>query len=776
MTDNIAPDIATHQNTKFMEQRVLDTQTAFPNSILKLPKSVDNEMADGEWSVKHQLMKPVLVRQAQWQTTNARNERLIEFSFPGILTTESLIRDTLAIYSLYKMSPCFRIQINATQFNAGQLICSFDPFTLSSATSPTTYNADVYNVFSATGFPHVRIMASESDPVELKVPFIHPRNFLTTNVNTFDNLGYFRVSVLNPLTAADSASSNVTVSVWIYAADSEVHVPINIHEPILEATSLIGSSLLSPLANLASNATNKIGNAVTMNAGQALKTIGGLLNPGSDKLDYPSISLSSEKTIIPVENLAVGIGRSRSQRLALDPFSMNPTPDDIAGETMESMDLLDIVRTPFLITQVGFKTTDPIGTRLFTIPVHPAIAPNIYNNTVPPFKIRQPTYLSYVSNAFSYWSGGISFDIEIVATRFHVGKLLFAYLPNSGDPSTFAQASSALPSVVIDIQQTSHFTFTVPWNSSISMKSTSLLSNVNYSEVINGSISCFVLNTLNAPSNVASSIEFNVYAYAASDYNLYVPSRPLMNTASTVIPSLESTSGISIEADSNQPHPTSVFLSKDQNLSRSRPHFGESYSLIDLIKRFSYLTTYTTQDVNTIDVAPIKEAGTLFNRNQSISILQYFAYLYSAWSGSIRYKLAFNTNRMSTTSITTCHIPNIDSYNFLVTTNLSTDEITQFYGNARTHLSQDSAIEIEAPYYSKYNMLITRDSTTSTKIPSQYFSNGIITINPKMVGGDNFIYDIYIAAGDDFRFIYRRPPPQDITNINVYTLTPTINI
>jgi hypothetical protein len=78
-------------------------------------------------------------------------------------------------------------------------------------------------------------MASESDAVELCVPFIHPRSFLTTNnASIFNNMGRFRVTILNPLAVAEGTSPNVTVSIWVYAKDASVHVPIQDHVPILE--------------------------------------------------------------------------------------------------------------------------------------------------------------------------------------------------------------------------------------------------------------------------------------------------------------------------------------------------------------------------------------------------------------------------------------------------------------------------------------------------------------------------------------------------------------
>lgn len=235
MIDNLAPDYSKNVNTNFDEQRVVQQQKAYQHSNLQLSKVVENEMSDGSWMVKQQLMKPVQLAQVDWSTSQNRNTDIYSANFPSVLSgIDSLFTRTLRMYAYYKVSPCFRVQINTTQFHQGQLICSFDPFSQSSRGS--TINPDItFDHFYATGLPNVKIMASESDAVELKVPYIHPRSFLVTNQqNVFNNLGAFRVTILNPLVVAEGTSSTVSVTIWTYAVDAQVHVPIQDHDPILD--------------------------------------------------------------------------------------------------------------------------------------------------------------------------------------------------------------------------------------------------------------------------------------------------------------------------------------------------------------------------------------------------------------------------------------------------------------------------------------------------------------------------------------------------------------
>jgi len=787
-----------------MEQRITDSQVAYPSTQIQLSKSVEDEMADGTWLARSQLMKPVQIGQNTWSVTQERGFNLFDFSFPKVLEDiDSLALRTLRMYSFYKLAPCFRIQLNSTQFHQGQLICAFDPFSFTKL--PNT--SDIYTFAYATGLPHVRIMASESDAVELKIPFIHPRSFLTTNSQNFNNLGNFYVTVMNPLNAAEGTTPNVTVTVWMYALDAEVHVPIQDHTPILEPTSNLlpqekknmnrnqNLKMESPppqkrtIGEIGGSIFDKglkaFGNLLTGNVGQALRTGQGLIDDLGEMFgfDYPVDPINPIKTIMPVENMSVGIGKSRAQRMTINPMSLHALPDDIASESLSAMSLKQIVQIPMLISQFEFSATAQQDALLNSFPIHPQLSPVVVTPDVTGG--IQRTYLSYVSNAFTYWSGGMKYDIEVVATRFHSGKLLFAYVPNTDSIPTYQQAATSLPNVIVDIQQTSNTTFTVPFTSSTSMKSTLLKTERSpneFTDAATGLLVCYVQNALTYASNVAPKVEVNIYQYAAEDYKLYVPRRFALDIPNQA---LQATSGISIMESTNIGHKTSAVLSKDQSISKARFHFGEDYNLLDIIRRYSFYlhSPFTlrpdesfTYDVD--DVSPLLES--LPDDDYIETFLSYFARIYSAWSGSIRYKYIFDSPRTSTSTFTISHHPDPEHLRFIDEDRLSQGMIpltaNNGYSVVRTNLSQDNAIEIEVPYYSKYNMLLTRSVVDRyrDKTYAEYTNNGELFLvhgnDRDLTTERTEVADIYVAAGEDFRFIYLRPPSIDLSDGLVWTL------
>nr|QLL27728.1 putative capsid protein [Leveillula taurica associated picorna-like virus 1] len=751
-----------------------------------MPTSIEKEMSDGVWMARNQLMKPIQISQVDWSVTQSRNTNIVELRYPDLLgLQESLVYRTLRMYAFYRISPVFRVQINATVFHQGQLIVSFDPFELCTS-SPEFYS---FTHIYATGLPNVKIMASYSDAVELKIPFTHPRSFFSTNsTEPYNTLGTFRITVLNPLIAAEGASSTLSVTTWVYGIDAQVHVPIQDHdlelnyeEDEFEPTAKVSnkesssqslfSSVLNQGKTALGNVTDIVGNVISGNIGQALRSGQGLIDTLGNVFgfDYPSRTVQPPKTISPIENLSLAKGVSQSQRLALDPFSLHKLHDDIALESMDGMNLKRLMQMPMLLTQFTFSSTSTRGTLLKSIIVNPCISPVIGGSL-------QRSYLSYISNGFVYWSGGIVYDIEIVATKFHSGKLIFAYEPNVVTPPSYLSVSDSLPNVIVDIQQSSTARFIVPYTSTTSMKDTFMPMDGDIVDSATGILCCYVQNTLAFASNVAPSIEINVYVSASNDFSLYVPQRPVFNRGEEV-EQFEATS-IQLVTNKNEQPESSTVLSFNQNFSISRQQFGEDYSLLDLVKRFSPGSTLsiTLNVENGQTSIPVNPTFMDITQGISSSYLNYWSKLYCCWSGSLRYKFISLTGRNTTACLQVTHLPTRKNIR-IPSSNI--EESQDYYddyggfGMVRTQLSQDCALEIEVPYYSKFNMLLSPFSLISAFADSiqRVLVNGYLLVkcsgsNPE----ENIIINTYVAAGDDFRLIYPRPPPID-DSLSIFSLT-----
>nr|UFZ21066.1 MAG: structural polyprotein [Planococcus ficus-associated picorna-like virus 1] len=806
MTDNLAPDETTQMNTTFLEERAVVSETTAPSTSLSMPPTIEQHMPDMSWMAKQQLMKPVQVSQVNWNPTDAVATVLTSFDFPEIYTSiESIATRTLAMYAYFKMSPVFRFQLNATQFHQGQLIISFDPFHQAedpTTNIPTGSVATYCDQFYATGLPNVKIMASESDPAELCIPFIHPRNYLTTNsARGFDVLGRVRVQVLNKLRVATGTSPTLTLTTWIYAKDAEVHVPMNYHA--VQAPTyhrLEPTSLTDDIGNVLKSGTNVIGNVATGNFGTALRKGQGLIDDLGKMLgfDYPTRPLAPEKTISPVENMAVCRGASRSNRLAVDSTSGQLLDSNIYGNPDVDMDFLHIAQTPMLLNQYTWSATnDPQSAIFVNIPVSPNLQclGTRTNGTGQSTTYLRQTYLSFVSKFFQYWRGGITFDIEIIATRFHSGKLVLGFLPNaSGAGATYNDIVTALPNITLDIQQTSKFSFTVPFVSPTALKSTRYAtdSNDNFTidECMTGFLYMYIQNRLTNASNVASTVDINLYIRAADDFQFFVPRATEIQTAAPKYPvppseQLEPTSSsIELQVDRSDAGSQPTVLSAGMGITPSIPRFGETYSMLDMIRRFQILDIYPSKvpPADYIPVHPLfRTVGPGISPVDAFqSYLSLLTRIYAGWTGSLRYKFVTYSPRTTDQIINVAHIPDFQFFQtppegqqppiYQNSSNLG-------YAATLTTLSQDNCLEVEVPYYSLWNFLLTRPDVDDGDSLS-YFTpvlNGIvvpdISSKPADPAPEFNTYYVYYAAGEDFRFLYLRSPPFDYNAVNGYNLS-----
>jgi len=797
MEDNLAPDHQGAVNTNFLEERAQITEQAKHDVSMSLPAQIEAAMPDDTWFARQQLMKPVLVEQVQWTTADGRNTSIVAFDFPTVLAgIESVASRTLSMYAFYKLAPVVRVQVNATQFHQGQLMLSFDPFNQAAGFdvkvdyAPLLPRADVYY---CSGLPNVKIMASEVEPAELLIPFVHPRSFLTSNTTDgFDNLGQVRLQVLNPLKAADGASSSLTVSVWVYAKDASVHVPMNYHTPKMPALAyptlgeLSLSETIGEVGGGLKNVGRMIGNFATGNWGKMLRNGQGLIdNLGNIfGFDYPTRLLSPDKCISPVENMAITVGASRSQRLCIDPNSGYVPDPSVFGSTSDDLDLLRIAKTPMLVAQLKWESSKASQTELFKVPVTPMLCPKNLDALFPIKKTigSNISYLAFASSLFNFWRGGITFDVEFVATHFHSGRILVAFVPNNDkDSLTYVNASNALPNLTMDIQQTSKLSFTVPFVSATPLKYVPVDASIVDDETFTGFLVFYVMNQLTAASNVSPDIEINVYIRAADDFQLFVPANPgIQYMVPQAAPTEKADPTISgVEIQSNRIKDTSLTpvsqLTLGNGFAPKELRFGESYSLLDLIRRFNYLcrfevaidkdnAPFSTPDVRAIHpvsptLAPVSGAVSS-SYAKFDTMLGVLSRIFSVWSGSLRYKDVTNADRMYNICYGVAHYPTF------VKDLSKIKYYPQGYAFTLTNLSQDNSFEFEVPYYSVYQCLLTKYGPKFQREALRVCLNGSIVsyaFSDKPRNLSEISVYRFVAGGDDFRFAYLRPPGADYT-------------
>jgi hypothetical protein len=235
----------------------------------------------------------------------------------------------------------------------------------------------------------------------------------------------------------------------------------------------------------------------------------------------------------------------------------------IAGDQHEDeMHLNALTGKWNMFQRFPWLTSDVSGTRIGAFNVCPI--------TEHAFRTIEPTEMFVGSFGFaatlaSYWRGGIDYRIEFFKTQYHNGRVLAVHFPNLQSdeiPDDFTDEMTTNYSIVYDItnqieKDCEDLNFTIPFLTTQPWKETirTLGSNFEIPSICtNGSVGIYVLNQLQGPPSIATTIDFGVFYRASDDFELarptlhvtpgYVepPPEPFITKLPTIVEEVELTS------------------------------------------------------------------------------------------------------------------------------------------------------------------------------------------------------------------------------------------
>lgn len=734
MTDNnqltdIAETQETQMNTTFADQRViqqaLGQQTVLPPQAATMP--------DLQWTAAQQLQKPIFVTTQAWNMSSAAGDELTNISLPDYYSgsATNLHQQTLQMYTYFRGNPVFRLQLNGTKFHMGQIIMCWMPL--------RTHTFSSIAIASITGYPHVQISASCNDPVELKIPYVHPQDYLMTNSDNTCELGQLRVFVINPLQSAASSSPELNYTITLHWDQPEVHIPMFNHAVRgslgMEETPVVAKGLFDTLSDLTGNATAAFSHLMTGN-------IRGVLKEGSEAmgtmstLDKPNYIGVPQKTISPIGALSHGKGVDTSIRLGLDSGAHVPKIIETFGGTKDEMSIKHVASTPMMVQTVQWNSSRVSGDVL----AHWAVSPVLCTATA----LAGPPFLCFLAQVYAYWRGSIKYRFDFISTSFHTGRLLICFKPNdqNSDVLSFENAMT-LPNAIVDIQKSSRVTIEVPYTSATPYRCTA----GDATEVYTGKVYVFVLNPLVHPSNVPPSIAFNLYISGGDDFEFAVPRTNLAEVV-TDVPETEIVAKGLFEdvQEGGVGQEDSVIVLSTKTAHQYKNNFGEEFSLFDVAKRFGAIDV---PDLNLatliLPITPYVVDGTAIQK--LMPPVTYILQIFACWFGSLRYKIMTTANRSAENILTVHTVPNIGKDQSGYNLALGQPVIA-------TNLAQDSCLEFEVCPYTFYNFALTNhpDKRRSRDDMGYWYTTlSNTTISPSG--------PLYISAGDDFQAFYMVAPP-----------------
>lgn len=427
-------------------------------------------------SLEHFLRRPTIIDTRTW-TTASPNGILGTILEPWYLyLNNSVIRNKLNNYAFLRAKLCVKIVINATPFHFGSMRVAYQPNVNAAntgdrknkiRTNPVTSNT---SIIPYSQLPGVWILPADNSGGEIHVPYFRHTNWLplktAADVKTMGTLTYY---IAFPLSVASSTgSTSVTVDTFAWLEDVELGG--STAELTLQAKDEYDGVVSAPARAVATAAAKfsdipvigKFAKATSIGAG-AISSIAHLFGftntPVIDDvhgfIPMAGAHMSSSEIGTPV------------QKLALDPkqeLSIDPTMHGIAG--VDDMVIQNIIKKKSAIVMDGWSTADAVGTVIFNARVSPMLFAKVDivdgGAVTRAYRVYH-TPLSYVGMLFTHWRGDIIFEIEVICTKFHKGRLKVAWDP-IGSVGTAALDENKVFTTILDIGENNKALFRVPYH------------------------------------------------------------------------------------------------------------------------------------------------------------------------------------------------------------------------------------------------------------------------------------------------------------------------
>lgn len=351
---------------------------------------------------------------------------------------------------------------------------------------------------------HVLLSAAQANEAVLKIPYKAFRPWLNTKIRSDqdDNLrmGRVYIMVLNQLSAPDSVNK-------------QVYLIPHVRFPNSGFQGMVSSDYGTFTGHI-------LGEIAAMTA---LSMVNSYLNANKDK----PTNVLDPMPLVPVATSSLASGKNArdiNDVFRISPNSFTPHP---SGATQEMT--IDYVKNIFgFVKSIKWTIYNQMSSRLISFDAAPCWEMNSYHSIV--LEATNCYYLppvAVLSQMFAYWRGSLEYRFDIVATKFHVGKLLVAYIPNAIDDPTYKQARASACTEFTLQEGNCQFSMTVPYIGDRPFWPRRYSSGVKSDEQrAPGRVCIFSMTPLSRTNSVSSSIYINVYVRGGPDFEVAIPSQP----------------------------------------------------------------------------------------------------------------------------------------------------------------------------------------------------------------------------------------------------------
>jgi hypothetical protein len=523
--DDIRPDVKsqteTQVNVTFDDEDTVDTV------LTPVVKSIYTPTVSRDADLNSFLSRPVLIHSTNWELGSS-----IDTSFKPwhLFFDHTSIKKKIDNYAFIRCDLHVKVVVNASPFYYGALMYAYKPLNNLYNSAQMITGSDKLVGYSQR--PKIIAYPQSGEGGEMILPFLYPREWLKlTSSSDLQAMGIFHLDSFSTLKSANGIAGT-SIDIQMYAWAENV-VLSGLTVGLAVQSDEYGKGVVSKPASAIARATGMLNNlpvvgpfmTATSIAAGAVSNIASLF--GYTKV--PVISDVEPFKNLPFHGLATAGISDCTERLCIDEKNELTINNMCIGDNCDdNLNVSTFVQRPSYLTQFTWQASDSKNTLLWNTYVTPFLS-NITSGTGQTLVNGTPMWL--VANLFDYWRGDIFFDLKIICSKYHRGRLRVSWDP-IGDIANTTDSSTEVYTSIIDISEVTNVTMRVPYcQRTAYQKIPSALTTPMYdttalaadtSDTVNGILTIRVLNEQTSPV-AAADIDILVTVRGAENLEFASP-------------------------------------------------------------------------------------------------------------------------------------------------------------------------------------------------------------------------------------------------------------
>jgi hypothetical protein len=451
--------------------------------------------------------KEQLVDTVVFDTNFAQGQVLATYPVPLGLIFSGPMKNAFRAYELAHVEPSIRVQMNSNTFQCGSVVVVFAP--LMNAEQATSVYAN--HLTSISVAQHMILYAGRNQSVEMKIPYVHPYKYLNMmNDSDWNSLGTLLIICWSPLRVGDEATST-SAALSLFAKFESVSFQV------VNPTSVT----VVPQGGVQSSVKNINLSGAIINGTVDAKSGADSFQGGStqatlqDKPNWGVNPFPVMQRTLP--NLTNNKNVDFCEVLDADPGMMMPVTSQTTVVADDEMNFGYLCSKYSYHSTFQLSSTNVLGEAIFV----GNLCPCDEFITAPQGTTLSVSLLSFISLPFSFWRGSLRFKLVAVCSPMHSARLQVCSHVGFKSEGLDINAAFGQYVCIFDISGgVNELIVEFPWRSQTDWKK---VINGSYPDIHNytmGQFSVRVLNPLQAPEVVASTVDIMVFVAGGEDFRL----------------------------------------------------------------------------------------------------------------------------------------------------------------------------------------------------------------------------------------------------------------